>query len=177
MDRDKILAAAKAAPNKVRLQLEEYREAVQELREKGFTWREIADFLNEQGLQTDYTRVYRTFGRKPQQRRTESREVEISRITSLGERKTKKGKSWNVMEIDLIPKLGTPITVIGYVWGTGTARFALGDEEAIAFRGATLVTKSGGGFPMAYIKAEFQAEGDYWTPQEVYIMPKWDALL
>ena len=59
MDKDKVLAAAKAAPQKI--QLEEFRDAVETLREKGYTWREIADFLNEQGVQTDHTRVYRTF--------------------------------------------------------------------------------------------------------------------
>ena len=175
MNRDKVLAAAKAAPPKVRL--DEYREAVQELREKGFTWREIADFLTEQGVRTDHTRVYRTFGERSQPRRTESRDVEISRITYLGERMTKKRKTWNVMEIELRSKLGQPITVLGYVWGTGTARFALGEGDTIAYRDATLVTKSGSSFPMAYIKAKFQAEGDYWSPQEVYIVPKWDALL
>ena len=175
MNRDKILAAAQAAPPKVRL--EEYEEAVRALREKGFTWREIADFLTGQGVPTDHTRVYRTFGQPPKQRRAESRKVEISRITYLGERMTKKKRPWNVMEIELPSKLGQPITVVGHAWGTGAAKYALGDENAIAFRNASLVIKTGGGFPMAYIKAEFHAEGDYWSPQEVYIMPKWEALL
>jgi len=175
MNRDEILAEAKAAPPKV--VLEEYREAVQELREKGFTWREIAGFLTERGVPTDHTRIYRTFGEQSKQRRTESRPVEISRITYLGERKTKKKKTWNVMEIELPSKLDKPITVMGYAWGTGAARFALGDEDTIEFRDATLVTKSGASFPMAFIKAEFRAEGDYWSPQEVYIVPKWEALL
>lgn len=175
MNSDKILADAKAAPSKVRL--EEYREAVQELRKKGFSWREIADFLTERGVSTDHTRVYRTFGQPTNQRRTESRQVEISRITYLGERMTKRKKTWNVMEIELPSKLDQPITVIGYAWGTGAARFALGDEDTIVFRDATLVIKSGSSFPMAYIKAEFRAEGDYWSPQEVYIVPNWEALL
>jgi len=60
MDREELLAAAKAAPAKVRL--EEYREVVQELRGKGFTWREVADFLTERGVPTDHSWVYRTFG-------------------------------------------------------------------------------------------------------------------
>ena len=71
MDPDQILAAAKAASPKVRL--EEHRDAVEVLRDKGFTWRDIADFLNQQGVQTDHTRVYRTFGQSPKQRATESR--------------------------------------------------------------------------------------------------------
>ncbi len=175
MNRDTILAAALAAPPKAKL--EEHREAVQALRHKGFTWREIADFLTEQGVQTDHTRIYRTFGEAPKERHTESRNVEILRITYLGERKTKKNKSWNVMEIKLSSRLGQPITVIGHTWGSGAAKYALGDGKSIAFRNAALVIKAGGGFPMAFIKAEFQAEGDYWSPLEVYIMPKWEALL
>ena len=173
-NRDKILAAAMAAPTKLRL--EEHREAVQVLRDKGFTWREIADFLTEQGVQADHTRVYRVFGEKPK-RHTESRDVEISRITYLGERKTKKGGKWNLLEIELPSKLGQPIVLLGHAWGTRAAKFALGDEDTIVFRDATLVTKSGSGLPFAYIKVEFQAEGDHWSPQEVHIVPKWDALL
>jgi hypothetical protein len=177
MDRDRILAAAQAAEPRARL--EEHREAVQTLRDKGFTWRDIAEFLTEQGVQTDHTRVYRTFGQPSKHRRTESRPLEISRITYLGERKTKKGKTWNVMEIELPSKLGQPITVVGHTWGSGAAKLALRDEDSVAFRDASLVIKTGGrsGFPMAFIKAEFQAEGDYWSAQEVYIMPKWEALL
>lgn len=149
---------------------------MQVLRDKGFTWREIADFLTEQGVQADHTRVYRVFGEKPK-RQTESRQIEISRITYRGERKTKKGGTWKLLEIELPSKLGQPIVLLGHAWGTGAAKFALGDEDTIVFRDVTLVTKSGSGLPMAYLKADFQAEGNNWSHQEVYIMPKWDALL
>jgi len=175
VNQDEILAAAKAAPAKVRL--EEHRQAVQQLREKGFTWREIADFLTERGVPTDHTRVYRLFGQEKSERRTESRAVEISRITYAGEKLSKKGKPWSLMEFELPSKLGKPITVIGYIWGSGAAKFSRGDNNSISFRDATLVIKLGGHWPMAYIKAEFQAEDDQWSPQEVYIFPKWEALL
>ena len=171
---EKILAAAKAAPTKVNL--EEYREAVQELRGKGFTWREIADFLTEQGAQTDHTRVYRTFNKTPRLRHTESRQVDISRITYVGERKTKKNNYWNVMEFDLPSRQG-PLTVVGYAWGNDVARFALGKENDIAFRDASLVIKAGEGVPVAYIKAELKADDGHWLPQEVYIIPKWESIL
>ncbi len=175
MDPKKILAAAKAAPSKV--QIEEHREAVKLLREKGYTWREIADFLNKQGIQTDHTRVYRTFGKSPRQRPTETREVQISKITYLGVRKSKKNNAWNVMEIELPSKLGQPITVIGYAWGTGDANFVLENEHEIASQNATLVVKSGDKFPTAYLKVELKMEGDVWMESEVYIMPKWEILL
>ena len=174
MNVDQIVAAAQAAPEKVRL--EEYREAVMTLREKGFTWREVADFLNEQGVKTDHTRVYRTFGKPPRQRRSECREIAISQITFVGEKRTKKNNFWNIVECELPSKLG-PLTVVGYAWGKGAAKFFLGEDDSIAFRDASLVIKTGSGFPMACIRAEFLAEGDYWSPQELYIMPKWESLL
>ena len=175
MNREKILAAAMAAPAKV--QLEQHREAVYRLREKGYTWREIADFLTQQGVQTDHTRVYRTFGKAPKQRRTETRDIEILRITYCGERRTKKNNFWNVLEIDVPSKLGQPITLVGYAFGTGAPKLGLDGKNSVSFRNASLVSKSGDGYPTALIKAELQTEADEWTCQDIYIVPKWDALL
>lgn len=175
MNREKILAAAQAAPPKARLQ--DHREAVQALRDKGFTWREIADFLTTQGVPTDHTRVYRTFGETSQQRRTESRDIEISRITYLGERKTKKNDCWDVLEIELPSQLGQPITMVGHAWGTGTPKLMLGNQNSVTCRNPSLVIKTGDRFPIACIKAEFQAEGGSWSPLQVYIMPKWETVL
>ena len=177
MDRDELLAAAKAAPAKVRL--EEYREVVQELRGKGFTWREVAAFLTERGVTTDHTWVYRTFGKKPEKetRRVEFQPIEISRARYVGTRETKKG-AWNLLEIELPSTLGQPIPVVAFYWATGAAKLELGDESTVAVRDATLATKSGSSFPMAYIKAELQAVGDeQWSPQEMYILPKWEVLM
>ena len=175
MNRAEILAAAQAAESKVRI--EEHREAVNVLRDKGYTWREIADFLNKQGVQTDHTRVYRTFGKSPQRRPSESRSIQIKKITYLGERKTKSRNYWNVMELELPSKLGSAITVVGYAKGIGARSFVSEVESVVEFRNATLVVKSGDRFPMAYIKLELKVEGDVWSAQEVYIMPKWEVLL
>lgn len=176
MNHNEIIAAAKAAPAKV--QLEDYYDAVRILRDKGFTWREIAEFLTERGVPTDHTRVYRLFGERKSGRRTISKAVEISRATFVGEKLTRKKKTWNVMELEMPCKLGKSITVLGYAWGTGAAKYTLGPEQSISIRNATLVMRSGNnGVPVASIKAEFQAEGDYWTPQEVYIAPKWETLI
>jgi hypothetical protein len=57
MNSDAILREANAAPPKVGL--EEHREAISILREKGYTWREIADFLAKRGIKADHTNVYR----------------------------------------------------------------------------------------------------------------------
>lgn len=52
-----ILEAAKAAPH--RNPLEEHRATIETLRQKKYTWREIADFLNDRGLDADHTAIYR----------------------------------------------------------------------------------------------------------------------
>jgi hypothetical protein len=51
------LEAARAAPTKQAL--EAHREAIELLRNKGYSWREIASFLNEHGVTTDHTAIYR----------------------------------------------------------------------------------------------------------------------
>ncbi len=57
MTPNKMLEQAKAAPEK--RGLEAYLETIWELRRKGNSYREIAEFLNERGLATDHTAVYR----------------------------------------------------------------------------------------------------------------------
>ena len=176
MDRDELLAAAKAVPAKVRF--EEYREVVQELRRKGFTWREVADFLTERGVPTDHSWVYRTFGKRKKGRNVVSQPVDISRAKYLGTRETKKKNgAWNQLELELPSTLGQPIPVVASFWAQGAAKLELGDDNTVAVRDATLVTKVGGSFPMAYIKAELRTVGDQWSPQEMYILPKWEVLL
>ena len=176
-DRDDILAEARAAPPKIRL--EEYREAVEALRNKGYSWREIADFLTQRGVVTDHTRVYRQFGEaKRQKRRTEKKPVEITRMTYLGEKPTRKKQAWSMMEIELPSKLGSPMTLMGFTWAGGSPRFMLGAESSMSFRETTLVQRTGGrGFLTAHIEAEVQTEDGSWTPQEIHIVPKWEALL
>ena len=176
MTPEELTVAAQSAPPKVDLQ--DYREAVVALREKGYSWREVADFLNERGVATDHTRLYRLFGEKHNERKRESREVDIKRMTYVGQRQTKKRNAWNVMEIELPSKLGKPIIVQGFAWGTGAPRFGVGANDALSFRDATLVTRSSQkGFPMAYLQAEIQIESGEWVAQEVYIAPKWEVLL
>jgi hypothetical protein len=57
MGPDKILQHAKAAPDK--RGLEAYSDAIWELRTKGSSYRQIAEFLNKRGVPTDHTAVYR----------------------------------------------------------------------------------------------------------------------
>ena len=57
MNQNEILSQANSAPNK--LSLEAHRDTILVLRDKGYTWREIAKFLDERGVSADHTSVYR----------------------------------------------------------------------------------------------------------------------
>ena len=57
MKSDNILNEAQAAP--VKGGLEMHRKAILLLRDKGYTWREIAHFLAQRGVKTDHTKIYR----------------------------------------------------------------------------------------------------------------------
>lgn len=52
-----LLKQAKAAPEKQSLAA--HSEAVLVLRDKGYTWREIAQFLGERGISADHTSIFR----------------------------------------------------------------------------------------------------------------------
>lgn len=59
-----LLAKAKAAP--LRTRLEDHVDAINALRDKQYTWREIAAFLNEHGVETDHSKVFRFMQRAAQ---------------------------------------------------------------------------------------------------------------
>lgn len=57
-----LLREAKCAP--VRETLAEHRDTITTLRKKNYTWREIAEFFNERGVETDHTKIYRFMQRE-----------------------------------------------------------------------------------------------------------------
>jgi len=57
MNSKSILEQAITAPSKQ--SLEGSREAIEVLRSKGYTWRDISEFLNERGIDADHTKIYR----------------------------------------------------------------------------------------------------------------------
>lgn len=61
-----LLAAAQALPP--RPDLDAYYETVVTLRDKGLTWREIADWLGQHGVVTDHAKVFRMFTRREEER-------------------------------------------------------------------------------------------------------------
>lgn len=175
MNAKEMLAAAKAAPEKQNL--EEYREVVEVLREKGFTWRETAEFLAERGVSTDHTRLFRLFGPPTEDRISESRKIAISRVTHVGEKRKGNRKTWNVLEIELPTKLG-PVVVRGFALDAGASSYAKGPGGSLTLRNPTLkLSSKNKGFPSACITAEFKMQNRKWTSQEVHIVPKWEELL
>ncbi|MBT3447641.1 MAG: hypothetical protein HN441_06995 [Candidatus Thioglobus sp.] len=52
-----LLKAAKIAPSKD--QLAEHIDAILMLRDKRYSWRDIASFLNEHGVETDHSKIFR----------------------------------------------------------------------------------------------------------------------
>lgn len=52
-----ILNDAKRAPS--RETLADHRETIETLRQKNYTWREIAEFLRERGMETDHSKLFR----------------------------------------------------------------------------------------------------------------------
>ena len=174
MDPKELLREALDAPNKT--QLEDHREAVETLRGKGYSWREVAEFLNQRGVATDHTRLYRTFGPRKRDRRTESKPIAAGTVRFVGDKPTKRGRIWKVLAIDLPSKLGQPITVQGFLWGTIEGFEAQPDEE-LALRETHLVTRTGDrGFATAVLQAELQTAGREWTAVEIYVTPRWDLL-
>ena len=61
MEQMNLLEEAKKQPKKV--SLSEYKEAIGVLRDKGYTWRDIANFLNDRGVETDHTKIYKMMQR------------------------------------------------------------------------------------------------------------------
>ncbi len=57
-----LLEDAKRAEPKQSLATQ--REAIQTLRDKDYTWREIAQFFNERGFDTDHTKLFRLMNRR-----------------------------------------------------------------------------------------------------------------
>lgn len=175
MDKADLLAAAKAAPEKQNI--EEYREVVNVLREKGFTWREVADFLTERGVSIDHTRLYRQFGSQPEDRRMPSREIEIQRVTFIGEKKKGGRTTWNVMDIELPSKLGV-IVVKGFACHVGSQPYEKDQDDTLKLRNPKLnLRPKTKGFPVACITADFKMYNGDWMQQEVYIVPKWEEIL
>ena len=175
MKPQEILAAAKAVSEK--LNIDEDREAVEVLREKGYTWRETAAFLNERGVAVDHTRLYRHFGKPQEESINESREITISQVRFVGEKKKGDRKTWNVMEMELPTKLGCSIVVKGFTW-TGTRELAKGADDSLTLRNPTLHIRSKSkGFPTAYLAVEIKLQNGEWVQQDVHIAPKWEELL
>lgn len=66
-DPKSILEDAKSASDKRGLDV--HRDAIMVLREKGYTWREVAEFLGKRGINTDHTKLLRMFKNKTKKKK------------------------------------------------------------------------------------------------------------
>lgn len=64
---DEILKAAKSAPR--RRKLDDYLKAILKLRAKGWTYRDIQQFLNEKGVKADHSTIFLLVKRHEDQKR------------------------------------------------------------------------------------------------------------
>ena len=170
-----LLAAAKAAPEK--LNVEEYREVVLVLREKGYTWREVAEFLSERGVAIDHTRLFRHFGSRNEEGRSEFREIEVGKVTFVGEKKKGNRTTWHVMEMELPSKLGLML-VKGFTCHAGSPNYQQNADGALLLRKPRLNLRAKNkGFPVACVTADLKLDNGEWRTHDVYIAPKWEELL
>ncbi len=177
MNAKELLEAAKAEPEKQNL--EAYREVVEVLREKGFTWRETAEFLSKRGVVTDHSRLFRLFGEPQAARgRSVSREIAVSRVTFIGEKVKRNRRVWNVMEIELPTKLGCQLVVKGFAWSAAPFDYEKGSDDSLTFRNPMLKIRSKyKGLPVACITTEFKTRDGGWALRDLHIVPKWEELL
>jgi len=75
LKQDEILQDAESAPDKRGIKA--HREAIELLRKKDYTWREIAEFLNERGIQADHTKIFRMFSRPKKKKAMTNQEITI----------------------------------------------------------------------------------------------------
>ncbi|MBO6574456.1 MAG: hypothetical protein JJ896_03495 [Rhodothermales bacterium] len=175
MNTEQLLAAAREAPQQNRL--DDLAEVVETLRTKGYSWRQVAEFLQERGIQTDHTRLFRKFGPKPASRGGVVKPITVRKARYRGERLTKRGKTWQIIDLHLPSPLVSEIPLTGYAWAEDGASFDVGQDGSVSMRKTELVTKSGGAYPMAYVRGEFKTDQGDWRERELYIVPNWDLLL
>lgn len=85
---EELLKEALAAP--ARTDLAPYVEAIKALRKKKWSWREVADFLKERGVDTDHTKLLRFMQKHEQRWRVpDSRAYERAVTTLLGKGRLK----------------------------------------------------------------------------------------
>ena len=99
MEQMNLLEEAMKQPKKV--SLSEYKEAIGVLRDKGYTWRDIATFLNDRGVETDHTIIYKMMQRSKKMNESRVYDKLITIVESNSGEMTKeirgvKGVIWHI---------------------------------------------------------------------------------
>jgi len=92
---DLVLEAARRAPTKEQ-DLRKHTEAITTLRDKGYTWREVAAFLNEHGVVTDHTKLLR-FMQKYSEFKVPPADEYVRALTELRSEGKLEGHWWTML--------------------------------------------------------------------------------
>jgi len=176
MEIEKMLAEAKATPEVKKL--EEYAEVITVLREKNYSWRDIADFLNKRGVDTDHTRVYRLFNKPKEKKNVRKFPLEVLSARYIGEKQSKKKTAtFKIFEFSLPTTLGKPIKVLGFIWDGDTINANYKDGNLIIEK-AEFVIKIPQNFTMtSYLLLTIQTLNDSTKQLKVYFQPAWEEIL
>ena len=90
-----VLAEAQKAPAKT--DLGPYLEAIKQLRTKKWSWREIADFLQERGIETDHTKLLRFMQRHEARWGVPDADAYYNALASLRRKGKLKGPAWAML--------------------------------------------------------------------------------
>jgi hypothetical protein len=92
---ESVLAEAQKAPAKS--ELGPYFEAIKALREKKWSWREIADFLQERGIETDHTKLLRFMQKHEARWGVPDADAYYAALASLRRKGKLKGPTWAML--------------------------------------------------------------------------------
>ena len=176
MDIDKMLAEAKAAPEVKKL--EEYAEAITVLREKNYSWRDIADFLNKRGVDTDHTRVYRLFNKTNEKKNVRRFPLEVLSARFVGEKQSKKKTAtFKIFEFSLPSTLGKPIKALGFIWDGDTINAKYEDGNLAIEKAEFVIKKPQHLTTTSYLLLTIQTLDDSTKQLKVYFQPAWEEIL
>ena len=176
MDIEKILTEAKAAPDVTKL--EEYAEIITVLREKNYSWRDVSDFLNKHGVDTDHTRVYRLFNKPKAEKNLRKFPVEIMSARYVGEKPSrKKTGNFKVFEFILATCLGKPAKVRGFIWDGETLNAKNKDGNLFIDKAEFIIKTPQNLTTSSYLLLTIQTLDDSTKQLKVYIQPVWEEVL
>ena len=132
MDVAQLLKEAQAQPSKQALP--QLLPVIETLRDKGYSYREIAEFLHQKGVEVDHTRIYRLINPASKDPSTiQRRPIQVVSARLGGSINTKKQR-FEALNLRLPSQLGEPIPVLGLLWGAALDQLQMDGEELVIRR-------------------------------------------